>query len=93
MAVGVVPDPSRWVEDSGRPEDVTRYFTPGTAEGLLETWCGHLAPALTPAMAAVAAAPPAATRRPRLVPLPRRCEDLFLRMIDHPCKRCGGAPR
>jgi len=34
-----------------------------------------------------------APRRPRLIPLPRRCEDLFLRMIDHPCKRCGTTPR
>jgi hypothetical protein len=40
MGVDIVPDPSRFDGAQG----TTRYFSPGTAEGLLRTWCRHLAP-------------------------------------------------
>ena len=95
LGVDVVPDPSVDADtDVTRGATATAYFKPGAAEASLHSWCGHLTAASTHGRrhlsSSSSSSPP---RRPRLIPLPRRCEDLFLRMIDHPCKRCGGVPR
>ena len=42
-----------------------------------------------------ATSPSAATPhpRPRFAKLPRKCEDLYLKIVDRPCDQCGAAPR
>ena len=68
-----------------------------TAAALVRAWCSHLVlerrgvggPSTTP----TTTPPGALLHRPRLMPLPQRCEDLFLRMLDRPCERCGKPPR